>query len=101
MIRDAEWKRLAAGKIIEVTEEDWQESAGRLRVLETHDTGISGKLLLTRGPTGLVAVEQPKPGLRVLRPIPDRRDAQRFVRERLETYDRMWDGCGCKIDYYH
>ena len=101
MIRDAEWKRLAAGKIIEVSEKDWQESAGRLRVLETHDTGISGKLLLTRGPTGLIAVEQPKPGQRVLRPIPDRRDAQRFVRERLETYDRMWDGCGCKIDYYH
>ena len=27
--------------------------------------------------------------------------ASDFVRERLNTYDRMWDGCGCKIDYYN
>jgi len=100
MVQDAASKRLAAGEIIEVSEKDWQELADRLRVLETHDAGVSGELLLTRGPTGLVAVEQPGPGRRVLRPLPDRRAAERFVRERLETYERMWDGCGCKIDYH-
>ncbi len=25
--------------------------------------------------------------------------AQEFVAARLETYERMWDGCGCKVDY--
>jgi hypothetical protein len=27
-------------------------------------------------------------------------DAEKFVQERLEFYERKWDGCGCKIDYY-
>ena len=27
-------------------------------------------------------------------------EAKKFVRDRLDTYDRMWDGCGCKIDYF-
>ena len=24
----------------------------------------------------------------------------RFVAERMDQYERMWDGCGCRIDYY-
>lgn len=27
-------------------------------------------------------------------------DADRFIQERLDYYERKWDGCGCKIDYY-
>lgn len=27
-------------------------------------------------------------------------DAEKFMQERLDFYDRKWDGCGCKIDYY-
>lgn len=23
-----------------------------------------------------------------------------FIQERLDYYERKWDGCGCKIDYY-
>ncbi|MCS7053314.1 MAG: hypothetical protein NZM09_06220 [Ignavibacterium sp.] len=26
--------------------------------------------------------------------------AEKFVQARLEFYDRKWDGCGCKVDYY-
>ncbi len=26
--------------------------------------------------------------------------ARRFVEDRMETYERMWDGCGCRIDYH-
>lgn len=27
-------------------------------------------------------------------------DADKFIKERLDFYERKWDGCGCKIDYY-
>jgi hypothetical protein len=27
-------------------------------------------------------------------------DAEKFVKERLDTYEKMWDGCGCKVKYY-
>ncbi|UCC82757.1 MAG: hypothetical protein JSW46_17585 [Gemmatimonadota bacterium] len=37
---------------------------------------------------------------RVLRRLSDAEEAGHFVKDRLEAYERMWDGCGCKIDYY-
>jgi hypothetical protein len=30
----------------------------------------------------------------------DEAKARDFVNERLDTYERMWDGCGCKVNYY-
>ena len=27
-------------------------------------------------------------------------EAQKFVDERLDIYEKMWDGCGCKVKYY-
>jgi len=27
-------------------------------------------------------------------------EAMNLVNDRLQIYDKMWDGCGCKINYY-
>lgn len=27
-------------------------------------------------------------------------EAQKFIDERLGIYEKMWDGCGCKVKYY-
>lgn len=27
-------------------------------------------------------------------------EAEKFVKERMDFYERKWDGCGCKVDYY-
>jgi hypothetical protein len=34
-----------------------------------------------------------------LRAMADREAAEAFVSDRLATYERMWDGCGCKVHY--
>jgi hypothetical protein len=26
--------------------------------------------------------------------------AQQFVADRMAQYERMWDGCGCRVRYY-
>jgi hypothetical protein len=91
--------RLSAGKIVLLSREAWEKLADGFEVLEDHDTGLAGRLLLTRGPVGFVVVEEPDPGRRALRRFLEVEEAQRFIRERLEAYERMWDGCGCKIDY--
>lgn len=36
----------------------------------------------------------------LIRKIDSMKDADFFVQERLDYYERKWDGCGCKIDYY-
>ena len=32
--------------------------------------------------------------------LADESSAVNFVNERLEIYEKMWDGCGCKVKYY-
>ncbi len=27
-------------------------------------------------------------------------EAEKFVNERVDIYEKMWDGCGCKVRYY-
>ena len=44
-------------------------------------------------------VEQPEPGKRALRRLAAD-EVDDFVRDRLAIYERMWDGCGCRVDYY-
>ncbi len=93
--------RLDAGEIVVLDQTDWESLSPAFELVEEHDTHMSGMLRLVRHPGGLAAVEQPSPGQRTIRPMPDMDTARSFVAERLNTYDRMWDGCGCKVDYLH
>ena len=36
----------------------------------------------------------------IVRKVCSIEDADKFIQERLDFYERKWDGCGCKIDYY-
>ncbi len=29
------------------------------------------------------------------------KDAEQLLNKRMEVYEKMWDGCGCKVDYYN
>ncbi len=92
-------QRLEAGQIVMLDRAEWESASADFELVEEHDTRLSGMLQVVRSAAGLAAIEQPKPDQRVVRPLPDMDAARAFVTDRLETYDRMWDGCGCKIDY--
>lgn len=78
---------------------DWEGVIARATVLRIEDTTISGHLRIL-ALDGELYVQEEAPGGRILlRRRPDRAAADRFVDQRLETYDRMWDGCGCRVDY--
>jgi hypothetical protein len=93
-------RRLQGERIVPVPASEWAELAGACEIVEGHDTLVAGELLIVRCAGVLAAVEQPTAGERVLRRLSGPDEAERFVKERLEAYERMWDGCGCKIDYY-
>ena len=92
--------RLDTERFVTLPSAEWETVAGAFQEVERHFTVLAGDLLIVRGPDGLAAVEEPRRGERVLRRLPDEEAAQEFVRDRLESYERMWDGCGCKVDYY-
>lgn len=48
---------------------------------------------------GPMAVEEPMTRQRVVRRLADDAAVRRFVTDLLETYERVWDGCGCKVEY--
>ena len=104
-------ERLRTEGIVALTAEEWEAIASAFEPVESHDTGFAGELLIarSRGPSGtedpapgatLIAVEAPKPSERVVRLLADEDEAKRFIEDRLSRYERMWDGCGCRIDYY-
>ena len=68
-------------------------------LVREEDTCISGMIRIIRlRNTVLVQEETPDREI-VVRIRPTREAAEEFVDRRLETYERMWDGCGCKVDY--
>lgn len=93
-------RRLVSETVVTLAPEEWAELAGGFEEVERHATLIAGDLLVARDPDGLVAVEEPSPKERVVRRLADDAAARAFVEDRLETYERMWDGCGCRVEYY-
>lgn len=100
MTPEALCEHLGRGEIVALPLETWTALAPAFVPVESHDTQISGELAILRGPCGLVAVEIPRLSERAVRPLPSLEDAHRFVEQRLATYERMWNGCGCRVDYY-
>jgi hypothetical protein len=93
-------RRLRDERIVPMPAAEWAELTEVCEVVERHDTLVAGELLIVRCEAGLAAVEQPSPGERVVRRLANGQEARALVEARLEAYERMWDGCGCKIDYY-
>ena len=63
-------------------------------------TGITGpiKILLIEERDKRLVLETDQKGSTFIR-IVEKEYIKEFVNERLDIYDRMWDGCGCKVFY--
>lgn len=77
----------------------WQRLAAEAEPLRSEDTSISGWIHVVRREDEFLVLEEAPRGRLLLRRYADRAPAEAFVDRRLAAYDRMWDGCGCKIDY--
>jgi hypothetical protein len=93
-------ERLSEQTILRFERGDWESVADQFDEVERHRTHIKGDLVVVRLDSRFAAVEEPLPNERVVRCLPNMDEVRRFVTDRLETYERMWDGCGCRIDYY-
>jgi hypothetical protein len=71
-------------------------------LLREEETCIAGKIRILRVDDRILVQEQaPETKDLIVRELPSKEDAERFLEDRLSTYERMWDGCGCKIDYFN
>jgi hypothetical protein len=95
------WReRLAEGRIVTATQEELLELLEAAEVLSDQDTLVAGHLRVL-GLSGLILVQEETPeGQLLVRRAESVEAAQALVADRLATYERMWDGCGCKVDYF-
>ena len=91
---------MEAGGTVPLSRQEWEAVADSFPVVERHNTQLAGDLLIVELGDGFGAVEAPSREARVARALGGLEDVRRFVEKRMEEYERMWDGCGVKVDYY-
>lgn len=101
MIEDEDVGTLLEGAaVVEVSADELEGLLAAGRLAREVDTRLSGPIrVLTVGDAVLFQEQTPR-GLLLVRRLPTLTDADRLIDDRLATYERMWDGCGCKVDYY-
>ena len=92
--------KLASGGTVPLSASVWETLAPGFPEVERHDTQLAGALLILRMDDSFLAVEAPSREARVARILAGPEQVRGFVTRRLEEYERMWDGCGVKIDYH-
>lgn len=86
---------------LKINEKDLELLLSKCKVVEEKDTLISGKLRLLSFQNNLFTQEQSDKGELLVRFMTNKEEAKEFIDERMETYDKMWDGCGCRVHYYN
>lgn len=89
----------AAGRVVRLAADAWSAIEPAFARVERHDTRLRGHLTVYARPGGFLVVEEPASRERAVRALATADDVRRFVDARLEAYERMWDGCGLRIDY--
>jgi len=69
-------------------------------IIRIEDTHLSDFIRILKYNEKLFAQEKTFKNEILIRKMDSMKDVDFFVQERLDFYERKWDGCGCKIDYY-
>lgn len=94
-------KKAKKSKYIILSEPGLKDLLSYCKVIQEKETHISDKIRLLKFKDELFVQEKSNKDEFLIRLMNTKKEADNFIKERLETYDRMWDGCGCKVDYYN
>lgn len=94
-------KKLETENIVIIKETEYHSILENVRILKEVDTLFSGYIRILLVAHTLLTQEQTPKAEIIIRKAASRESAENFLNDRLKIYERMWDGCGCKVDYYH
>lgn len=83
-----------------IKKEDLEDLLSHSIIVIEKDTHISDKIRLLKFKDEMLIQEKTNKDEFLVRIIKTRKEAEEFIQQRLEIYDRMWDGCGCRVEYY-
>ncbi len=65
-----------------------------------HNTLISDYIRIIKLNNNIIVQEKTDKNEIALHLFENEEAAEKFVNDRLEIYEKMWDGCGCRVKYY-
>jgi hypothetical protein len=87
-------------KYLIISEAELNELLSNSILIIEENTYISDKIRLLKFKEELILQEKTTKDEYLIRLMSTKKDAEVLIKERLEIYNRMWDGCGCKVNYY-
>jgi hypothetical protein len=87
-------------KYLTIDEDDLKSVLDNSEILRIEDTILSDFIRVLKFDDKLFIQETTFKKEIIIRKMDSMKDVDFFVKERLDFYERKWDGCGCKIDYY-
>jgi hypothetical protein len=93
-------KKAKKGKYVILSDTEIKDLLCNVQILREKETHISDKIRLLKFKDKLLIQEKTDKDEFLLRPMNTKTEAEEFIKQRIEIYDRMWDGCGCKVEYY-
>lgn len=84
-----------------ITEIELNDLLLKSQIIVEKDTLISDKIRLLKHNNQLILQEKTTKDEYLIRMVKSLKEGEELIKQRMEIYDRMWDGCGCKVDYYN
>ncbi len=94
------YNKAIAAKFLIINENELKLFLENSEIIRVEDTHLSDFIRVLKYNEKLFVQEITFKKEIIIRKVNSAEDADKFVQDRLDFYDRKWDGCGCKIDYY-
>jgi hypothetical protein len=88
-------------KYLIISELELKELLQLSKIIIEENTYISDKIRLLKFKDELLLQEKSTKDEYLIRIMKTKKEAEEFIKQRLEIYNRMWDGCGCRVEYYN
>lgn len=92
--------RALNSKYLIIDEDELKLVLDNSEIVKIEDTHLSDFIRVLKYDDNLFIQETTFKNEILIRKLDSMKDVDSFVKERLDFYERKWDGCGCKIDYY-
>lgn len=87
-------------RVYELEPQQLDDLLASTEIIFERDTLISGFIRILKYQDYFITQETTDKNKVVLRLYKKEEEARALVNDHLDTYDQMWDGCGCRVDYY-
>ena len=92
--------KLDAQTVVILIEEELSRLMEEIEVVGEKDTYFRDMIRILGSQDIFLIQEKSDKDEILIRKADSLEEGQKFIRNRLAVYENMWNGCGCKVNYY-